>query len=190
MLKLVLVACFLVLVAGGRSSRLCPCVGCEANPVVDNRTWKAHAAQIANGTRHRAAGIGRAPAVAVPAPPQPAAADEEIEDEGVPTTIERAFSMEMAELVANGTVRVSGMEAVLKAAHCRYEGHLPEEVHLPPSWYMAKKEAISGLEPKWFTRDFCPECDHLFALDTADTECPRCEEDTRFDAAGKAPRQA
>jgi hypothetical protein len=202
MQKIFFLACLLALAVGGRTPRVCPCVECDINPkgnIRDNRTWKLHATEIATGARHRVAGIGVAPdRHDIPSPDRqdiPAQAEEEIEDEPnaeVPrlTSIERLFSMEMAELVANNIVSVTGMEEVLKSAHRRYDEHLPEDVHMPPSWYLAKKGACKGKEPKWFTRDYCPKCDYGFEVNPADTKCPRCEEDTRFDHDGKAPRQA
>jgi hypothetical protein len=210
MLKLVLFVCLLVFSGATRPFRECPCTECGQNPLGpyrDLRAWKRHAEQIARGTRFRAAGIGRE-ATAAAAAEIPAAVEqadqhleEEIEDNPafeMDDTEEWHYAMEMAELVANSTATVTGMEAMLKATHKRYEKHLPEGISIPTSWYMAKKLACEGKEPKWFTRDFCPDCDHLFDVDETDTECPRWTAasheskdcNTRFDKHGTAPRQA
>lgn len=186
--------------------RLCPCVPCEAAPVVDLRTWRRHTSEIAQGVRERACGVQPA---APRAPPPPAGevdgndgsgndADEQIEaaseevdaDAVAEDDSELQYSVEMAELVGRGVVNATGMESVLKATHARYQHHLEEGVRIPPTWYMAKKHACEDKEPVWFTRDFCKICDHLFEEDKSDKECPRCNKDTRYDARGKSCRQA
>jgi hypothetical protein len=179
MLKLLVLACLLLCALGVGKNRLCPCVPCETREggnALEIRAWKKHAGEITNGTRARSAGIGRG---------NPGPAEEEIEDDPPRPVavelsnadhlgIERHFSMDMSELVANNTVCATGMEAVMKSVHHRYNKHLPEDIHVPTSWYMARKQACHGKEPKWFTRDFCPECDHLFEIDPSDKDCPRC----------------
>jgi rubrerythrin len=190
LLVLVLAVCVVPTVHAARGQRMCPCVNCIASPIVDSRTWADHAGQIARGERARATD---AQPCAVAAQVQPAL-DDQIESDSEEEDCTGIFyAMEMAELVATGKVNVTGMQDVLKATSARYQPHLPEGVNIPKSWYKARKIAVDGREPKFFTLDFCPECDHLFEEDADDDHCPDCDKDSRYTQKGnkqKAVRQA
>jgi len=165
--------------------RLCPCVPCESNPVVDNRTWSKHAGEIARGVRQRLH-------VAVAQrPPLPVDNSPPVDDLGGAEELDQTtlhYAMEMSELVATGSVKATGMEAVLKSTSRWFQPHLPIEVTVPKSWHRAKNMAVKGKKPVSFTRDFCPGCDHLFAVTPSDVDCPRCNNATRY-TDGVAARQ-
>jgi hypothetical protein len=177
-----LLLCWLLCVGhAARKSRPCPCEKCDGR-VRDYRTWNKHANEIAQGSRLRALGPGfNTPALLdnklVPDAPDalPAAAQ---------------YSMEMVELVAEGTVTKTAMNTILQSTSKHYGEHLPDEVQIPTSWYKAEKIGTDGAKPHWFRRDFCPKCDHLFSVDEHDNVCPKCKKQTRYDAAGKAQRYA
>ena len=160
----------------GRKRSLCPCEECEQSPFVTKGIWRSHAAEIGRGTRARRV---RLPINELfSAGPVQGPVEEKKEVEQDPTA--EHYSAELTELVADGTIGVTGAECILKATHKNYASHLAAGVTLPPSWHTAKKLATKGKTALWFTRDFCPKCDHLFQLDKKDVHCPRCDKDTRY----------
>jgi hypothetical protein len=191
---LLLLACALSLGHAARGMRLCPCINCVAAPVVDLRTWKLHAGALARGEVARATAANPVEQP-VELPVAPAVVDEQIESDSeiVEDCTDFHYAMEMAELVATGKVNVTGMEEVLKTTSARYQEHLPPGFAIPASWFKVRKIAVDGREPKFFTRDFCPSCDHLFEEDKDDVHCPDCKQATRYKTMGKnynAVRQA
>ena len=158
-----------------RKISLCPCVECEHNPFVTKAMWRTHAAEIGRGTRAR--GVCLPTNELFPSGPAQAPAEEEEMEQD--TTAEH-YSAELTELVADGKVGVTGAECILKATHKNYTRHLAKGVTVPPSWFIAKNLATKGKTAQWFTRDFCPKCDHLFQTDKKDVHCPRCDKDTRY----------
>lgn len=112
-------------------------------------------------------------------------------------TSENAFqaAQEVCELVAQGSINVTGAQAVLRALSARFNNLLPPGEEIPSSWYKCMKLGLDGLEPKLLLRDFCPECDYLFPMggDYSDIDyefCPQCAERTRLDTKRKPARQS
>jgi len=195
MLKELLLLCLLLASSNlmGRKWRLCPCLECEDCPVVDPRTWTKHAGEIARGVRRRLGVLDIQPVVEEAKDVEVVDnIDVEVEDNKDEEEDQTAtnYAREIAELVSTGAVGVTAASKILKVTARSYEALLPEEVTIPGSWHQAKKLACKGKEPVYFTRDYCPLCDHPFQVDKHDTHCPRCELDTRYDLRGKAPRQA
>ena len=107
------------------------------------------------------------------------------------TSAARAFAFEIVDLVARNQLNIQGAEACLKATSKHYQHLLPDDCQIPSTWHRCKKSALDGHEPKYFTRDFCPVCDHLFDAEANDKVCPfmGCGS-ARFTRKGKAIRQA
>jgi hypothetical protein len=168
------------------SRRLCPCVECELEPVVDTRTWRKHTGEIARGVRDRT--IAGVPKTKKPAVGVEVAVGMEVAVEHEGRTGAR-YAMEMSELVSTGAVNVTGMQKVLQSTSSHFQSYLPEPIVIPKTWYLARKIAVGGKEPLPFTRDFCPKCDHLFGVAKEDEKCPNCAAPTRY-TFGKATRQA
>jgi hypothetical protein len=195
----------------GRRPRLCPCHECDVRgkSFVDARTWEQHADEMKEGTRYRHASAAfqaadadearlnqEAERLADEAAAVVAQEEEEIGprrtlDPLKPSDVGRIIATEIAELVARGTIKQTGADAVLKVFQSRTRPFLANKVILPPSWYMCEKMARVGVvEPKSYERDFCHVCDHLFLEDPADTRCPRCKKPTRFNRNGICERTA
>jgi hypothetical protein len=180
-MKAILFVLFVLFIMG---RRMCPCVACASCPVVDTRTWKIHAGEIARGVRMRVADAPPPHPLGNVVPP--VEADPCVLAEVDDTALRHAI--EMSELVSTGAVNATGMEAVLKSTSRWYQPHLPDNVTVPKTWYRARRMATAGKEPVSFTRDFCPVCDHLFRVAKSDEHCPRCNATTRF-TDGAATRQ-
>ena len=142
-----------------KRAKPCPCSE-DKNEFVPYTTWQRHTRDITQGKRRRWDPDVDAPAPVTQEQPNVQQADDEAERPVVDPTA-RDYSTELVELVARGVATVTGVEAILKAQHGRYQEHLKGEVSIPPSWYKAKKMALEDREIKWFSRDFCPRCDDL-----------------------------
>lgn len=107
-------------------------------------------------------------------------------------TTEQKHCTEVVELVSRGVVTVTGAQAMIKVTYANYNEYLPEDMDLPPSWFMAKKLGVAERDIKYFTRDFCVDCDYAFPVDKTVHKCPECKDtpSTRFGPNGKALRQA
>ena len=114
---------------------------------------------------------------------------EEAPDSAV-ITPHKQFSIEVVELVSRGVLSVTGAEAMLKATTHTYDSHLPDDITIPPSWYMARKWGVGEHMPIHIKRHFCPECDYLFPERPACEFCERCKKNTRYQVNGKPCRVA
>ena len=168
-----------------RKTRLCPCIECEPSPFVTKAVWRAHADEIGRGTRDRRWCIPTKSLF----PEGPVQSPEEEEQQEQDPTAEH-YSAELTELVADGKLGVTGAECILKATHANYAHHLQNGVTMPPSWYIAKNLATKGKTALWFTRDFCPKCDHLLEVDKKDVHCPRCQQDKCYHGYPKKTKPA
>lgn len=171
----------------------CFCTVCKGD-VVQGKTAKKHAWQMEIGTRQA---YIPAPAAAAPAAEPPAAEDpvpiEELAPENEDSLFQKSknFAFQVAELVAQGLINITGADAVLKLVSRTVQPWLPEEMQLPRSWYLCRKLALDGKEPKYITRDFCPECDYLYDDNSTQRVCPDCPKAVhRYDDKGQAVRQA
>ena len=189
-----------------RQDRPCPCVS-HRGVHVPHSTRQRHAGQLARGVLARWSGDE-------PVAPEPVAVEQDPDDAKCQLMMERVgreVAIEITELVALNLVKATGADAVVKIYHRKLGEIVPEDVDLPQSWYMCRKEALAGKEPVCFSRQFCHECDYLF-MDNEPTDalyephCPGCEAKnarrtnrhkknpvdlrfTRFDMRGK-PRVA
>ena len=183
---------------GTGRKKMCPCDEC-GGVAIDHRAFKKHAGEIATGSRNRAPpygfGLGdddpdRAKSLWPPRRQVLAAAadvrcadqcDHDVDNVHKHTV---AAALEVVELVAEGTVTVTGAEALLTVMARKFNRVLEEhdEGTIPRSWYMAMKLGLDGKRPKKFFRDFCngtsagrPEhAEYLFPEDVDQTRCPTC----------------
>ena len=176
--------------------RLCPCDACDG-AAIDYRAFKKHAEQIAAGARTRAPpygfGLGdEDPGQAKSSwPPRRKALAATVDIDADQGSVRRdvhaktvAAAVEVVELVAEGTVTVTGAEALLKLMSKKFNTILEEhgEGSIPRSWYMASKLGLDGKAPKFFNRDFCngisagrkKHAEYLFPEDVGHTTCPTC----------------
>lgn len=159
-------------------------------------TWKRHAGQIARGERERG-GVLSAPSTADKEGMDIAAEEDmdNVEEEQIEAASEERgpaedFAIEVAEMVARNRINVTGAQAMLKTVHRHFNHHLPADIDIPPSWYIARKLACEGKEPEHIVRDFCPKCDYMFDPESDAPACPLCFADTRYDCTGSPERQA
>ena len=129
------------------SKKPCPCKEC-GNSVVDGRTVKSHAEQMARGTR------ARAPAPCHKLVPSDTSDDDMPEPDSDASEPEQdaiekmnAFCQEVVELVAEGKVTQQGAEGMLKITHAKLQPHLPEDYQVPCSWYKCRTNGLFKSHP-------------------------------------------
>ena len=167
--------------------RACPCSRCQ-DSVVSYNTWKAHAEQMAQGTRARLVTSGDCDYGAMAACSVP---DQEEEAEEPEDAVGRGMALDLVELVSRGAATQSGCDGVLKIVHHRLGDVIPAALGVPTSWYKARKRTLEKGVLRHVMRDFCPTCDWLFPVEGAAVRCARCDEDTRYrSGSAKCERQA